>query len=105
MRLYSTLLVATIPVLLAAADPEAQLRTALLAKTGAVALPAGAIEISREIVLPSDAHDLDLRGPNPTIKAAATFRGRALIVIPAGKNIKIHDVSLDGNRDAIARPA
>ena len=39
-----------------------------------------------------------------TIKAGAAFRGRALIVIPAGKNIKVHDLSLDGNRDAIARP-
>ena len=25
-------------------------------------------------------------------------------MIPAGKNIKLHDLSLDGNRDAIARP-
>ena len=36
---------------LAAASPEAQLRTALEAKTGSVTLPAGTIEISREIVL------------------------------------------------------
>jgi len=87
-----------------AATPEAQLRTALEAKTGAVTLPAGVIEISREIVLPSDAHDLDIRGSGTTLRAASTFRGRALIVIPAGKNIKVHDLSLDGNRDAIARP-
>jgi len=105
MRSSACLFAALIPALLAAADPDAQLRTALLAKTGVVTLPGGAIEISREIVLPSDAHDLDLRGANTTIKAAATFRGRALIVIPAGKNIKIHDLSLDGNRDAVARPA
>ena len=86
-------------------SPEAQLRTALAAKTGSVTLPAGAIEISREIVLPPDAHDLDIRGGAGTIiKAAATFRGRALIVLPAGKNIKIHDLSLDGNRDAVDRP-
>jgi hypothetical protein len=92
------------PVLLSAATPEAQLRAALEAKTGAVTLPVGTIEISREIVLPADAHDLDLRGSTTIIKAAATFRGRALIVIPAGKNIKVHDFSLDGNRDAVARP-
>lgn len=89
---------------LAAAPTESQLRTALLAKTGAVTLPAGTILISREIILPSDAHDLDIRGAMTTLKAADTFRGRALIVIPAGKNIKIHDLSLDGNRDAVARP-
>src|SRR5580658_10373698 len=92
------------PVLLSAATPEAQLRAALEAKTGAVTLPVGTIEISREIVLPADAHDLDLRGSTTIIKAAATFRGRALVVIPAGKNIKLHDLSLDGNRDAVARP-
>jgi hypothetical protein len=92
------------PLLLVAATPEAQLRTALATRTGAVTLPAGVIEISREIVLPTDAHDLDVTGPSTTIKAASTFRGRALIVIPAGRNIKIHDLSLDGNRDAVARP-
>jgi hypothetical protein len=87
-----------------AATPEAMLRAVLETKTGAVTLPAGAIEISREIVLPSDAHDLDVSGAATTIKAASTFRGRALIVIPAGKNIKVHDMSLDGNRDVIGRP-
>ncbi len=89
----------------AAVATEAQLRTALLAKTGSVVLPAGAIEISREIVLPPDIHGLDVRGANTTIKAAASFRGRALLVLPAGKDIKIHDLSLDGNRDAVERPA
>jgi hypothetical protein len=87
-----------------AATPEAQLRTALEAKTGTITLPPGAIEISREIVLPTDTHDLNINGAGTTIKAAATFRGRALLVIPAGKNIKIDGLSLDGNRDAIARP-
>ena len=92
------------PLLLAAATPEAQLRTALAATAGAITLPAGVIEISREIVLPTGAHDLDIKGQSTIIKAASTFRGRALIVIPAGKKIKIHDLALDGNRDAIARP-
>ena len=94
--------------LAAAPTPETQLRTALAAKTGMVTLPAGTIEISREIVLPPDAHDLDIKGGSTgattIIKAAATFRGRALIVLPAGKNIRIHDLSLDGNRDAVGRP-
>ena len=105
MRVFAPLaLLASASPLAAAPTPEAQLRTALLAKTGAVTLPAGTIEISREIVLASDAHDLDISGAATTIKAASTFRGRGLIVIPAGKNIKIHDLSLDGNRDALARP-
>jgi hypothetical protein len=95
--------------LTAAPSSETQLRTALGAKTGSVTLPAGTIEISREIVLPADAHDLDIKGAatggTTIIRAAATFRGRALVVLPAGKNIKIHDLSLEGNRDAVGRPA
>jgi hypothetical protein len=88
----------------AAVTPEAQLRTALEAKTGAVNLSPGIVEISREIVLAPDSHDLDIRSAGLTIKASTAFRGRALIVIPAGKNIRIHDLSLDGDRDAIGRP-
>jgi len=92
-----------LPVALSAAPTESDLRRALAAKTGAVTLPAGEIEIAREIQLPPDAHDLDIRGVGTTIKASAAFRGRALLVLPAGKNIRIRDLSLDGNRDAVAR--
>ena len=80
--------------------PESRLRTALQTKTGAVTLPTGIIEISREITLPADAYDLNITATNTTIKAASTFRGRALLIIPAGKNIAIRDLSLDGNRVA-----
>ena len=76
-------------VALHAQSTEADLRKALAAKTGFIALPPGEIEITREIVMPVDAHDLDIRGAaNTTIKAAASFRGRALLVFPAGKNIR-----------------
>jgi hypothetical protein len=101
MRILFALVI--VPVLFAA-TPEEQLRTALATKTGAVTLPAGTIEVSREIDLPPDAHDLDIRGNNTILKAAPTFRGRALLVITGGKNLKLHDISLDGNRDAITRP-
>jgi hypothetical protein len=83
---------------------EARLRAALLTKTGTATLPEGTIEISREIVLAGDAHDLTIQAPNTTIKASAQFRGRALIVIPAGKNIAIRGLSLDGNRAAFSEP-
>ena len=53
--------------------------------------------------MPTDAHDLDIHGANTTIKAAASFRGRALLVFPAGKNVRIHDLALDGNRDVVGR--
>ena len=88
---------------LQAQTTELALRKALAAKTGSVTLPAGEIEIAREIVMATDAHDLDIRGAGTTIKAAAAFRGRALLIFPAGKNIKIHDLALDGNRDAVGR--
>ncbi len=87
--------------LTAADNPEAVLRRALAAKTGAVTLPSGTIEISREISLPPDAHDLEIHGAGTVIKASDSFRGRALIVIPGGKNIRIRDLTLDGNRDVV----
>jgi ubiquinone/menaquinone biosynthesis C-methylase UbiE len=87
-----------------AADPtEAQLRKALEAKTGVITLPAGEILLSREVVLTPDIHDLEIRGANTTLKASDTFRGRALLVLTAGKNIRIHDLNLDGNRDVTGR--
>jgi ubiquinone/menaquinone biosynthesis C-methylase UbiE len=100
MGILLTLAVAS---LLAADTPEMQLRKALEAKTGSITLPAGEITLAREIVLPADVHDLDIRGAGTTLKAADTFRGRALLVLTGGKNIRIHDLSLDGNRDAVGR--
>jgi hypothetical protein len=55
------------------------------------------------VVLPADAHDLDVRGSGTTLKASENFRGRALLVVPAGRNIRVHDLSLDGDRDATGR--
>jgi hypothetical protein len=97
----AALTLAAVPSLSAADNPEAVLRRALAGKTGAVTLPSGTIEISREIVLAPDAHDLDIRGSGTVIKASDAFRGRALIVIPGGKNIRIRDLTLDGNREVI----
>ena len=104
MRRFLILFLSTLPLLAQQQNPETSLRTALQTKTGMATLPGGVIEISREIVLPSDAHDLDIHGADTTIKASAAFRGRALIVFPAGRNIKVHDLSLDGNRDAFPQP-
>jgi parallel beta-helix repeat protein len=79
------------------------LRKALTAKTGTVTLPAGEFQISREIILPGDAHDLEIKGSSTTLKASPEFRGRALLVLVNGKNVRIHDLNLDGNRDAVGR--
>lgn len=88
-----------------AQSPEAVLRSALAVKTGNVKLAAGVVEISREIVIPPDAHDLTITAPATTIKASAAFRGRALIVLTGSRNIKIQGLTLDGNRDQIGRPS
>lgn len=82
---------------------EADLRKALQAKTGKAVLPPGVIEISREIALASDAHDLAIAGSETTIKASAMFRGRALLTLAGGVNIRISNLSLDGNRDETGR--
>jgi hypothetical protein len=82
---------------------DTALRKALTTKTGVVTLPAGEFEVAREIMLPGDAHDLEIRGSNTTLKASNEFRGRALLVLLNGKNIRIHGLSLDGNRDAVGR--
>ena len=99
----TALALAAVSGLSAADSPEVLLRRALAAKTGPVTLPSGTIEVSREIVLAPDAHDLDIRGSGTVIKASDAFRGRALIVIPGGKNIRIRDLTLDGNRDVVGR--
>ncbi|MDP9169586.1 MAG: methyltransferase domain-containing protein [Acidobacteriota bacterium] len=92
--------------LFAAGTPEENLRALLKAKTGSIQLPGGTIEISREIVLQPSAHDLDIQGAADTVlKASPTFRGRALLVIPAGARIKIRTLTLDGTRDEIGRMA
>lgn len=102
MRFTALLILIVFP--LAAQQPEVKLRTVLQAKTGVITLPGGTIEISREITLPADAHDIEIKGAGTLLKAAPTFRGRALLILPAGKNIKIHDLALDGNRDAFPQP-
>ena len=87
-----------------AQTPEAKLRTALAAKTGTVTLPAGVVEVSREIVIPPDAHDLTITAKGATLKASATFRGRALLILAGSRNIKIEGLTLDGNREKFVRP-
>lgn len=89
----------------AAETPETLARKALTARTGTVTLPTGVIEISREIVVPADAHDLLIRASGTTLKASPAFRGRALLVLSGGLNISVRNLSLDGNRDAIGRMA
>lgn len=87
----------------AQAATEADLRALLRAATGTVALPAGTIEVSAEIVLPDRARDLAIAGaPEGTVlRAAAGFRGRALIVARGARGLKLRGFGIDGNRAAL----
>jgi hypothetical protein len=71
-----------------------------------VELPAGVVEVSAEIVLPPNAHDLEIHGAKTgtVLRATPDFQGRAIFVVPGGSNIRLHDFEVAGNRAALARP-
>jgi len=48
---------------------------------------------------------LNIAADGTNLKASASFRGRALLVITGGRKIKIEGLSLDGNRDRIGQPS
>ncbi len=86
---------------------ESDWRTALVRGAGVVRLPAGVVEVSTELRLPAEADGFELAGhPRGTIlRAAAKFRGRALLVAAGGRRIRLRDLTIDGNRGAVATPA
>ncbi|MDQ6663382.1 MAG: hypothetical protein M3Z23_03205, partial [Acidobacteriota bacterium] len=94
-------------LLLLVASPEQQIRQAVRAGTGVVQLPPGIVEISSEIELPADAHNLEIRGASSgsTLRAGDRFHGRAIFSGNAGKNLRFTDFAMDGNREKLARPA
>ncbi len=75
-------------------------------RSGTVTLPPGLIELHQELVIPEGARELEIRGaPQGTaLKAADDFRGRALLVIRHSRQVRILNLTLDGNRAALARP-
>lgn len=81
-------------------SPEAKLRRALANQlTGAIRLPSGTIEVSSELTIAPGAHDLEIVGDRSTLKAAAGFKGAAILRIDRARNIRLHDFSVDGNRE------
>ncbi len=93
--------------LLLLATPEQQIRQAVRAGSGLVRLPAGVIDISAEIDLPANAHDLEIRGDDAgtTLRATDRFYGRAIFSGRGGRNLRFSNFSIDGNREHLARPA
>ena len=72
-----------------------------------ITLPAGTVEVHEEIRLPPGARDVEVRGaPEGTLlRAAPDFRGRAIIVVAGGVNVRLRGFRIDGNREALSRPA
>jgi hypothetical protein len=75
--------------------------------TGTVELPAGTFEIASELRLPPGARDLEIRGaPAGTVlRASPAFQGRAMLAIPGGARIRIANLTFDGNRRELEKPA
>ncbi|MCP5110878.1 MAG: hypothetical protein GY953_08600, partial [bacterium] len=88
------------------AGGELPFRQALESGTGLVQLPAGVVEVSREVVIPEGAHDLEIAGhPEGTVlRASDGFEGRAVVVCVKAENVRLRSFTVDGNRDALAQP-
>lgn len=90
----------------AAGGSEAGVRRALRQTSGVVQLPAGVIDVSTELVVPGGARDLEIRGaPAGTVlRAAAGFRGRAVLRVESAAAIRLAGFTIDGNRAAHDQP-
>jgi len=71
---------------------------------GTVRLPAGVMEVAAELRIPDGAHDLTIIGDGTTLRASATFRGRAILTCRGCRKIEMRNLTIDGNRDALERP-
>ncbi len=91
--------------LLAASDEDA-IRAKLRAGTGTIDLPAGVVEVTSEIEIPANAHDLVIRGASggTVLRAMPTFHGRAIFTAASGKNIQFQHFEIEGSRAALAKP-
>jgi Right handed beta helix region len=85
--------------------PETRLRKALASQTsGVIRLPGGVVEVSSELTLAPGAHDLEIDGAHTLLIATDQFKGRAVLAFDGAKRIKLHDLSIDGNRSRLAKP-
>jgi hypothetical protein len=94
----AAMLISIHPISSAPGETQA-LRTALQAGTGLIELPAGTIEISRELEIPQGAHDLEIRGAGEgtLLRMADSFEGRAIFVCNSGTRIRFRNFAIVGN--------
>ncbi|MGA3025521.1 MAG: right-handed parallel beta-helix repeat-containing protein [Bryobacteraceae bacterium] len=90
--------------LLFSGSPEQHLRKLLAARTGAVQLPSGPIELNSGIALPDGAHDLTIGGDSTTLRASGVFHGRAVLSCRHCRRITVRNLSIDGNRARLEKP-
>ncbi len=92
-------------VLAVAACRPASLPELFQRTTGEVRLPAGTFELASEIRIPTGAHDLVISGSpeGTTLRAAPGFEGRALLYVENAERVTIRNLTIDGNREALAR--
>jgi hypothetical protein len=72
--------------------------------TGTVRLPMGVTEISSELKLPEGAHDLTITGDHTTLRAAASFQGRAIFSCHGCRRIHFTNFAIVGNRGSLEKP-
>ena len=70
--------------------------------TGIVELPAGTLVLRQPLAIPEGAHDLEIRGSaaGSVLRAAAGFRGRALITSKGATNLRLSGFRVEGDRTA-----
>ena len=71
-----------------------------------VELPAGALEITEELLIPAGSRDLEVRGApcGTVLRASASFRGRAVIRCERSERVTLRGFTIDGNRAALEQP-
>ncbi len=89
-----------------AVSDESALIAKLKSGTGEVELPPGVVEVSREMELPSGAHDLIIRGAKSgtVLRASPAFQGRAIFASRGARKIRFEGFSIEGNRAALSKP-
>lgn len=82
---------------------EEALREALSKGTGTVELAPGTIEITSEIEIPPDAHDLRIIGAEAGSRLHLTtnFEGRAALVFRSASNVELSGFSVYGHREFV----
>ena len=72
--------------------------------SGSVYLSPGTVEVSNEIRIPDGAHDLKIFGARTVLRAARTFRGRAILSCRGCRNLELHGLTIDGSRAYLEKP-